>query len=591
MLQPWGMLCLLLVLAAAMASSQPAVEYTTEVMWQAEEPARAILAPHAQTAFESDDAPPPASLLHLQRRAERNADYFRQAMRSLAFYDGAVEAETDQTTEPPTLRYTLTPGPRYTFAEAQVIPAEGANPAPLEHIQSLPVETGAPATADKIRAAGGAVLKSLRHAGHPFARMTDQAAVVDHATRRVRLTVTVDPGPHAMLGPVAVEGVERTKRVVVTRDAPWETGDSFNPGLLETYQTRLYRTNLFSVVRVDTADSLDENGRLPVTVTVTERKQRTIALGLRYYTDDGAGARVRWEDRNRRGLGHKLDTALDLGTRRLGLGGGYRVPHFRRGDQQLVFDFDIAQEDTDAYTSQLARAEVDVERQMTERLILGLGAGLRLSQVERGDEDKESFTFLYFPGQLHFDRANARLSPTEGYRLQLEMAPYLNFTGVADSFMKAATTLSGYMPLDAEDTWVIAGRLGLGMTGGTDLERIPADLRYYAGGGGSVRGYGYQMAGPLDDNDNPIGGRSRLQSAAELRYRLNETIGLAAFLDGGTVYDSVWPDFSATMRWGAGFGLRYYTPLGPFRIDVAVPLNKRSADSSMQFYLSVGQAF
>jgi translocation and assembly module TamA len=142
-----------------------------------------------------------------------------------------------------------------------------------------------------------------------------------------------------------------------------------------------------------------------------------------------------------------------------------------------------------------------------------------------------------------------------------------------------------------EDRWVLASRVAIGLMGPAGRDDIPADLRFYSGGGGSLRGYGYQLAGPLDANDNPLGGRSLFEAAVEMRYRASETIGLAAFVDSGTVYDSMFPDFSEELRVGAGVGLRYYTPLGPFRFDVAMPVNGRDADSSFQVYLSIGQAF
>ena len=103
---------------------------------------------------------------------------------------------------------------------------------------------------------------------------------------------------------------------------------------------------------------------------------------------------------------------------------------------------------------------------------------------------------------------------------------------------------------------------------------------------------GYQLAGPVDEDDNPIGGRSLFEANAELRYRVTQSIGVVGFLDTGTVFDAILPDFSEDVFYGTGLGLRYITPIGPLRLDVGVPLNPRSGvDDPYQVYVSIGQAF
>jgi translocation and assembly module TamA len=585
-----GVVCLCGLLAGVCAGAQ-GVAYRTELVWEADEAARLILAPHAVEAFEQEEGAP-SSILHLRRRAEHQRGFFMQAMRSLGYYAGDVEIEIDPSGAPVLLRYTLRPGARFTIEEVSVLPAEGvavpgdAVPDP----SALPVKAGEPAEAGRVIAAEAALTRLMREAGHPFAEVVRREAVVDHVTRGMRLTFHVDPGPRAAMGGLSIEGLERTRERVVLREMPWEPGDPYALGLIDELQARLYRTDLFSVVRARHADAPDEDGLLPVAVSVSERKHRTLALGLRYYTDDGGGARAQWEDRNLHGLGHRLRLGLDLTNRRQGLGGGYRIPRFRRPDQELGFTFDMARETTDAYESIYFSSEALVERRVTPRLTLGAGLGARISQVDR-ESGTRTFHFLYTPLRANYDRSNDALNPTSGYRAGVRLTPYANVRDFEDSFVKLEGNVAVYWPLDAEATWVLAARAGAGMLGGASLGAFPEDLRYYAGGGGSVRGYGYQMAGPLRADDSPVGGRSLLETAVEIRYRLSETIGLAAFVDAGTVYNSPFPDFSESLRVGAGAGIRYYTPLGPFRFDVATPVNPRDADSRLQFYLSVGQAF
>jgi translocation and assembly module TamA len=138
---------------------------------------------------------------------------------------------------------------------------------------------------------------------------------------------------------------------------------------------------------------------------------------------------------------------------------------------------------------------------------------------------------------------------------------------------------------------VLAGRVNVGAIAGSQRNRIPADERFYAGGGGSIRGYEHQKVGPLRD-DTPLGGRSLLEFSIEARTRISNRFGIVPFIDGGTVFESAYPTFGRTLRWGAGIGFRYFSPIGPIRFDVAVPLNRRSGiDKAFQIYISLGQAF
>jgi len=168
------------------------------------------------------------------------------------------------------------------------------------------------------------------------------------------------------------------------------------------------------------------------------------------------------------------------------------------------------------------------------------------------------------------------------------------YTGEGDDallFAVGSVSGSAYKALDADRRYVLAGRATLGSLVGEDTDNIPADKRFYAGGGGSIRGYEFQSVGPLDADGDPLGGRSLIELNAEVRVRVTEQIGLVPFVDGGMVFDSIYPDFDEDLRWAGGLGVRYFTAFGPLRMDIAVPLNKREFDDSFQFYISLGQAF
>ena len=137
----------------------------------------------------------------------------------------------------------------------------------------------------------------------------------------------------------------------------------------------------------------------------------------------------------------------------------------------------------------------------------------------------------------------------------------------------------------------LAGKIALGSLDGAPLSQLPSDQRIYAGGGGSVRPYGYLMAGPLAPNNVPIGGRSSLVLNLEARIKITETIGIVPFVDAGSYYESPLPQLGRAPLYGVGLGARYYTAFGPLRLDLATPLHKRHGDSPIQVYISLGQAF
>ncbi|MGH8571544.1 MAG: BamA/TamA family outer membrane protein, partial [Gammaproteobacteria bacterium] len=171
-------------------------------------------------------------------------------------------------------------------------------------------------------------------------------------------------------------------------------------------------------------------------------------------------------------------------------------------------------------------------------------------------------------------------------------APYTDTLNAGASFLKTQLTATTYVRLTDSAKYILALRGNLGSIAGTSRDDIPADERFYSGGGGSIRGYGYQLAGPLDDQDDPVGGRSLIELSGELRYRMTEAIGLVYFIDGGTVAENSLPSFEEDLFIGTGAGLRYITPIGPLRLDVGVPVNRRSGvDDIVQIYVSIGQAY
>jgi translocation and assembly module TamA len=191
------------------------------------------------------------------------------------------------------------------------------------------------------------------------------------------------------------------------------------------------------------------------------------------------------------------------------------------------------------------------------------------------------------PLLLQYDRSDSLLNPTRGFRLIVRPSPSVSIGDGAQPYLKGIIEGTGYYPVTAK--FVLASRLQFTGLYGASASDIAPSQRVYAGGGGSVRGYGYQELGPKDPSNNAIGGASSTEFSVEGRYRFGN-LGLVGFVDGGQVYESASPSFS-NIRYGVGVGARFYTNFGPLRLDIATPIARQAGESVVSVYLSIGQAF
>ncbi len=532
------------------------------------------------------------SLAQLKRRAEKDQELFRTYLRSRGHYAGTVTYGIEDEADPMAVFFEVEPGPVYLLEETE-LQAPGLEPSVFEAIaqavQNLLPE-GSSAYAHRIVEADKEILELLGQNGYPLARIEQRKVIVNHDTRRVRTEYTVASGPKCFFGPLKFQGLDSVREESIRPRIPWKEGDLFDSRLMHKAQSNLIQTDLFSVVRLDHGPSADPQGRLPVDVTVVERKPRTFKGGFFYATDVGPELNVSWENRNISAGRARVGADSWLSSEKKILEGLYLRRDFLRTDQFLQADGKIAEEDRDAYWSRNIGAVLSVSRQFNPIIRAGAGAGFRLSVVEQ-QSDRETFGLFFLPAVLHADTTDNPLDPTKGFRAQVQTAPHWDVTDPSLFFWKTSTTVSTYYDWAGDGRFILAGILSGGSISGAARGNLPADLRFYVGGGGSVRGYGYQSLGPRKNGD-PIGGRSFLSWNGELRWRFRERYGVVGFLDGGTAYESTVPDFTQSFHWGTGLGFRYYSPLGPFRIDVAFPLNRRAGiDDAFQIYVSLGQAF
>lgn len=550
----------------------------------------------------------PAGPFALVIRAREDAARLQSALGSFGHYDAKIAIsivgkDVDDPTLPDTLEaaktqvevaIAITAGPTYKLGKITL-----TGPAiPPEARAALALTPGDPARAADVLAAQGRLLDSLRNTGHALAKVDTPAATLVPASKTLDVSYHVEAGPRVDLGPIAVDGLDRVDPAYVRRRLTIHQADPFDPTKIEEARQDLASLGVFATVRTRAATALDPQGQLPIDIDVTERPRHVIGANLAYSTDLGATAGVTFQHRNLFGSAEQLN----LGAAIANVGGsasrgaGYNVtaaltkPDIFVRNQSVTVSLQGIKENLDAYDRTAALAGIQFNRKVTPALTAT--AGLQAQQsllIQEGVT--RNYTLLGVPIGLKYDTTGPEglFEPTHGIKANLLATPTESFKGNA-FFTIVQFTGSTYVNLAAPGRSVVALRATVGTIQGATTFQVPPDQRFYAGGSGTVRGYRYQSVGPHFADNRPTGGSSLAAATLEFRQRFGESFGAAAFLDAGQVGASTSP-FGGQTRAGAGIGARYYTPIGPIRLDVAVPLNKQRNDDSFELYIGIGQVF
>ena len=538
----------------------------------------------------------PASEEALRRRADRDLGRLADAAHSLGYWDAEFSYDVNTEAEPAKVAVTVKPGPLYHVASVKVLGPDGQPLSIPQDEKKLPLKPGDPARTAPVVATETALLGAFGDSGHPFAKVENRRVEIDRDTQTMEVTYTLDPGRVMRFGPLVVGGLERLDPAYVEGRLRWQRGEIYDASKVEETRRALIETGLFSTVRITpTVDPQNpEDARM--TIEPTERLHRTIGAGLVYNTSQGIGARAFWENRNLFGYAEYLRLSAEVGQQIDAFRANFRRPDFLAIDQDFLATAEVANDNPVAYRSRRAIATAGIERRFDHLVTGGVSFEVeKANVVQLADINPRTGTQRYelagLPAYLKLDTTDNLLNPTTGYRAQLSATPAHTFSGSNLTFVTSFISGSTYWTLGSEERAILAGKLALGSLDGAPLSQLPSDQRIYAGGGGSIRPYGYLMAGPLAPNNVPIGGRSSLVLNLEARIKITETIGIVPFVDAGSYYESPVPQLGRTLLYGVGLGLRYYTAFGPLRLDLATPLHKRSGDSPIQVYISLGQAF
>ncbi|TCR89928.1 autotransporter assembly complex family protein [Rhizobium sp. BK376] len=497
-------------------------------------------------------------------------------------------------TKPVPVTVTIDPGPLFVLGKIKFLgSASTLDPA------AYGLTPGGDASSLNILKAGDKIVSDFKNQGRPLAKVIKRDVIADHDKNTVDVTLQVDSGPIAPIGNVGVTGQKSVDPDFIRRYSRINEGKPYSPDELKKASDRLRKLGVFSSVTIREADKLAPNGTIPMTIEVSEGKQRYFGVGAQYSTIDGFGLQGYWGHRNLFGQAEslriegsvsRLGETTDVGNLDYAAGIIYSKPGAFYPSATFNASLKAKSEHPDTYDADTITADAGLSHELNDYDTFSWGG--RISYENSSTDAFGDQQYLTFSIPLEFvrDTRDNKLDPTTGYRATVDAQPSYEALGGA-IFTSLEGSISGYQGVGPNDNVIFAGKLAAGsLVGGNGLESIPTTRRFFAGGGGSVRGYGYQEITPYNSHGDATGGRSYVTASVEARIKITDSIGFVPFVDAGSVTDSAFPDAS-DLRIGAGAGIRYATPFGPIRLDFAVPLKKYDNGTSYGIYAGIGQSF
>jgi translocation and assembly module TamA len=554
----------------------------------------------------------------VRARAEEDETLMVRLLRSEGYYDAVAASSVELVPdEPGLLRVTITasPGYIYNFGDIRIAGADTVPPGIAR--EALALESGQPIIAEQVEAAEANVLLRLPQQGYPFPELGLRDIELDPATRLGAYTLPLDPGPRSTFGGFTTEGDLAFDAEHVGVLARFDRGELFDRRKVDDLREAMVATRLFDSVSAEpvlTGETAPDGTQyVNILVRQDAGPPRSIDANAGYSTGEGLRLEGAWEHRNLFPPEGSLRIAAIVGTAEQNLSVRFRRNNWGQRDRALLLQFEAGQRDYEAFQGYTARLQGLITRESTPiwQKVWTYAYGLEIlatneSRVGRAEISlSDAFFIGGLIGQLGYDRSNNLLDPTRGFRLLGRINPEASFGNGSDYYFRNLIEGSAYFPFG--ESFVLAGRARFGSIYGIPRDRLAPSRRFYAGGGGSVRGFGFQELGPREEVPNPkfdptdpeeedsptifvpLGGRSLAEFALEGRYRFGN-YGVVAFVDAGQVYESQSPTFDS-MRFGVGVGGRVYTNFGPIRLDVATPLGRRPGESRVSIYVSIGQAF
>ena len=483
----------------------------------------------------------------------------------------------------------VVPGPQFRFATADVGPLPaGATPLPG-------FARGEPAPATVIREAVASGVSDWRDAGHAKATISAQALVADHRNATLSADIRLAPGPRVTFGRLNQRTPSAVRSARIDQIAGLPTGETFSPRELQRVAERLRRTGAFSSVALSEAETLGPGNTMDINVDLADEPPRRFGFGAEVSSREGVALSGYWLHRNLLGGAERFRAEANvagidgtLAGMDAAVSARLDIPAALGTDTDVFVFAEAAYEDEPNYLLIEGSARAGIRHRFSDRLKGEIAASYGYTYTD-DDLGQRRFSVVSLPSSLTWDGRNDPLDPSSGLFVDADIEPFYDIIG---SQVAARGYVDGraYLGLGGDDQFVLAARAQAGVVIGAVAAAVPPDMLFFSGGGGTVRGFPYQSLGIDQGGGTIVGGRAFLGASGEIRYRISDSFGAVAFVDAGHIGQNTFFDAGGDWQIGAGVGLRYYTGMGPVRLDVALPVEGPGGDG-MQFYIGIGQSF
>lgn len=561
----------------------------------------------ASALWEGRDAPASgaAGLLSTARSEYRriqsalfNAGYYGGTISILANGREAAQLPPDAMLEDPIdVTINVTTGPTFHFGRTEIINAAPTNDG--AYGADIGFTPGQVAAAGTVRQAALLAVEDWRQRGHAKAEVSERAVTADHRTDRLDAVLTVTPGQQAVIGTISVVGASAVDADFIIRQTGLVPGKVYDPDDLVRAREQLAALDVFNSIKIEEADTIGPDGSLPLTIHVQERKPRRVGAGATFSTIDGLGVETFFLHRNLFGEGERLRLVaklagiaypIDTDEFDYYFGGSFTKPGIITPVTDLHVDLTAQRTVLTRYTETSINARLALSHEFTPQISGEAGIEVERSNFYDTLYGTRDFALYGVYGGLTYDTRNDATDPSRGVYANLTAEPFYE-TQFGNAGLVLEGEARGYLGLGDDDRFVLAGRVKAGLLYGPSTAETPPNKLFFAGGGGSVRGYSYRSIGVDGPGGTVTGGRFLTEASVEARMKISDTWGAVGFIDAGYVTDDSFVGLGEGTRIGAGLGLRYFTGFGPLRLDFAVPLNKRAGDPDYAIYAGIGQSF
>ncbi|RTE65658.1 outer membrane protein assembly factor [Amphritea opalescens] len=531
-------------------------------------------------SLESLDGQPISNTSRLRYLHNLAEGEIKTALQPLGFYQPTIETNLSKKGQDWIAQYHIQPGKRLpiTQLDIQLIGAAKDDVAFNQLLAKTSLRVGQPLVHSQYEQLKKQLSSLAVERGYYQAELTQHRVEVNLEDYSAAISLHMDSGPRFSVGEISFSPSPIDDDFIQSY-ASFKTGDPIQNSQLIELQSALIDSDYFQRVEVRPLWNQMSDTQVPVFVDLDANKKTKYQAGFGYGTDTGArtklGMNKRWVNRQ----GHQFNTQLLASEIITNFSAEYSIPGTNPREDRYAVQLSLLDEDSDSINTRNYSIGVSKQQQRGRwQQVLALNY-----QQEESTFSGETDTSYFLIPQVNYNTVSTknRLQVKNGYSFSSQLRGASQALISTEDFIQTRLNAKGIYSIT--DKFRLLGRAEVGTTWVNDFDQLPASLRFFTGGDNSVRGYDYKSLGPRDDDDDVVGGRNLLVGSVEVDYRLFENWGVAAFIDSGNAFN----DTDLSLHTGIGVGLRWFSPVGPVRFDLAVPQDDDD-DNGIHLHFNLG---